>query len=139
MKQLADYVHSKGLKFGLYSDSGKLTYQKRPGSLGYEDINAETYASWGVDYLKYDNYYGNGTKPGALRLPSHERRLAGQYFILCVREVWMNRPHGHQRLETVGVQLITLVLIGIAFIQEQCRMTNGESMLVQEVGMTQTC
>ena len=54
MKALADYVHSKGLKFGLYSDAGTLTCQGRPGSRGYEFQDARTYASWGVDYLKYD-------------------------------------------------------------------------------------
>jgi len=65
MKKLADYVHSKGLKFGLYSDAGTHTCQKRPGSLGFEDVDAETYANWGVDYLKYDNCNDNGTKPEA--------------------------------------------------------------------------
>jgi alpha-galactosidase len=54
MKALADYVHSKGLKFGLYSDAGTLTCQKRPGSRGYEFQDARQYAAWGVDYLKYD-------------------------------------------------------------------------------------
>jgi alpha-galactosidase len=54
MKVLADYVHSKGLKFGLYSDAGKATCQGRPGSHGYEEADAKTYAEWGVDYLKYD-------------------------------------------------------------------------------------
>ncbi|HYW96307.1 MAG TPA: glycoside hydrolase family 27 protein [Bacteroidales bacterium] len=54
MKALADYIHSKGLKFGLYSDAGRQTCQKRPGSRGYEYQDARTYASWGVDYLKYD-------------------------------------------------------------------------------------
>jgi alpha-galactosidase len=55
MKALADYVHSKGLKFGLYSDHGLQTCQDRPGTYGYEYTDANTYASWGVDYLKYDN------------------------------------------------------------------------------------
>jgi alpha-galactosidase len=55
MKALADYVHGKGLKFGLYSDRGTLTCQKRPGAQGYERKDAETYAAWGVDYLKHDN------------------------------------------------------------------------------------
>eukprot|EP01114_Cavostelium_apophysatum_P003219 TRINITY_DN129_c0_g3_i2.p1 TRINITY_DN129_c0_g3~~TRINITY_DN129_c0_g3_i2.p1 ORF type:complete len:401 (+),score=44.94 TRINITY_DN129_c0_g3_i2:79-1281(+) len=55
MQALADYVHSKGLLFGLYSDAGHHTCAGRPGSLGYEAIDAKTYASWGVDYLKYDN------------------------------------------------------------------------------------
>ena len=55
IKALADYVHSKGLKLGVYSDHGTLTCQGKPGSYGYEYLDALTYASWGVDYLKYDN------------------------------------------------------------------------------------
>ena len=63
MKKLTDYVHTKGLKFGLYSDAGNMTCQRRPGSRGYEDTDAATYASWGVDYLKYDYCYNAGIKP----------------------------------------------------------------------------
>jgi alpha-galactosidase len=54
MKALADYIHSKGLKFGIYSDAGWRTCGGRPGSRGYEYQDALTYARWGVDYLKYD-------------------------------------------------------------------------------------
>jgi alpha-galactosidase len=54
MKALADYVHSLGLKFGIYSDAGRLTCGGRPGSQGHEYQDALTYAHWGVDYLKYD-------------------------------------------------------------------------------------
>ena len=54
MKAVADYVHSVGLKFGIYSDAGTMTCQKRPAGLGHEYQDARTYASWGVDYLKYD-------------------------------------------------------------------------------------
>ncbi len=54
MKALSDYVHSKGLKFGLYTDAGRRTCQGRPGSYGYEEIDARTYAEWGVDYTKVD-------------------------------------------------------------------------------------
>ncbi len=54
MKALADYVHSKGLRFGLYSDAGTRTCAGRPGSKGHELQDAKSYASWGVDYLKYD-------------------------------------------------------------------------------------
>jgi len=54
IKKLADYVHSKGLKFGIYSDAGTGTCQNRPGSRGYEFQDARQYAEWGVDYLKYD-------------------------------------------------------------------------------------
>ncbi|EPS71705.1 alpha-galactosidase [Genlisea aurea] len=61
---LADYIHSKGLKLGIYSDVGSLTCSgTMPGSLGHEDHDAKTFASWGVDYLKYDNCYNNGMSP----------------------------------------------------------------------------
>ena len=62
MKALADYVHSRGLKFGIYSDRGTMTCAGKPGSFGFETNDAQTYASWGVDYLKYDN-----CNPGAGR------------------------------------------------------------------------
>jgi alpha-galactosidase len=54
MKALADYVHSKGLKFGIYSDAGAKTCGGYPASRGHEYQDALTYAQWGVDYLKYD-------------------------------------------------------------------------------------
>ena len=54
MKALADYVHARGLKFGLYSDAGAKTCGGRPGSQGHEYQDAMQYARWGVDYLKYD-------------------------------------------------------------------------------------
>ena len=54
IKFLADYIHSKGLKFGIYSCAGSLTCQRRPGGLGHEFQDARTYARWGVDFLKYD-------------------------------------------------------------------------------------
>ncbi|KAI8021367.1 hypothetical protein LOK49_LG03G00194, partial [Camellia lanceoleosa] len=64
MKTLPDYVHSKGLKIGIYADAGTLTRDKRmPGSLGYEEHDANTFASWGIDYLKYDNCHNNGLSP----------------------------------------------------------------------------
>ena len=66
MKALADYIHSKGLKTGLYSSPGKLTCGGCVGSFGHEELDAETYAEWGFDYLKYDwcsyshEAYGSG-------------------------------------------------------------------------------
>jgi len=54
IKALADYVHSLGLKFGIYSDAGSKTCAGRPGGLGHEYQDALKYAAWGVDYLKYD-------------------------------------------------------------------------------------
>ncbi|QFU93794.1 NPCBM/NEW2 domain-containing protein [Amycolatopsis sp. YIM 10] len=61
IKALADYVHGKGLKFGIYTSAGVRTCAKTmPGSLGFEDIDAQTFADWGVDYLKYDNCNNQG-------------------------------------------------------------------------------
>jgi alpha-galactosidase len=54
MKALADYVHSKGLKIGIYSGPGPKTCAGYEGSLGHEEQDAKTYASWGIDYVKYD-------------------------------------------------------------------------------------
>lgn len=57
IKALADYIHSRGLKFGIYSCVGEKTCAGRPGSRGHEYQDALMYASWGVDYLKYDYCY----------------------------------------------------------------------------------
>ncbi|KAK7340067.1 hypothetical protein VNO77_20759 [Canavalia gladiata] len=87
IKALADYVHSKGLKLGIYSDAGLYTCSKKmPGSLGHEFQDAKTFASWGIDYLKYDNCNNQGIKPTA-RYPIMTRALmkAGRpiFFSLC--------------------------------------------------------
>jgi len=63
MKALADYVHGKGLKLGLYTDAGTGTCEKRPGSLNHEDQDAKTYASWGIDYVKIDWCNSEGLDP----------------------------------------------------------------------------
>jgi len=57
IKGVADYVHSLGLKLGIYGDAGTMTCAGYPGSLGTEELDAQTWADWGVDYLKYDNCY----------------------------------------------------------------------------------
>jgi alpha-galactosidase len=54
MKAVGDYIHSLGLKFGVYSDAGSKTCAGRPGGLGHEYQDAIQYSAWGVDYLKYD-------------------------------------------------------------------------------------
>ncbi len=64
MKAVADYVHSKGLKFGMYSCAGNLTCAGYPGSFEHEFIDAETFAEWGVDFLKYDYCYHSPIIPG---------------------------------------------------------------------------
>eukprot|EP01052_Picozoa_sp_SAG31_P050997 SAG31_NODE_11903_length_987_cov_1.478604_3_plen_74_part_00 len=52
MKALADYIHKKGLKFGVYSAQHEFTCQRRPGSYMHEAIDVQSYCDWGVDYLK---------------------------------------------------------------------------------------
>ncbi|CAN1769880.1 unnamed protein product [Linum perenne] len=87
IKALADYVHAKGLKLGIYSDAGSKTCSNlMPGSLGHEEQDAKTFASWGVDYLKYDNCNDDGTSP-KIRYPVMSRALLNSgreiFFSLC--------------------------------------------------------
>jgi len=86
IKPLVDYAHSKGLKFGIYSDAGTYTCARRPGSLGYEEIDAKAYAEWGVDYLKYDNCFHNNIS-GKIRYPKMRNALkkAGRniFYSIC--------------------------------------------------------
>ncbi|KAK3672358.1 hypothetical protein LTR78_007665 [Recurvomyces mirabilis] len=60
MKHVADQIHALGLGFGMYSSAGTYTCGQYAGSLGYETVDADTFAGWGVDYLKYDNCYNEG-------------------------------------------------------------------------------
>ena len=66
MKDLGDYIHSKGLKYGIYSSAGNMTCERRAGSLYYEAVDAQDWADWGVDYLKYDNCF-NEEVPAPIR------------------------------------------------------------------------
>lgn len=66
IKPVADYVHSKGLKFGMYSCAGTHTCGGHPGSFEHEFDDAETFAEWGVDYLKYDYCYKPDYIPGEI-------------------------------------------------------------------------
>ncbi|KAK4488968.1 hypothetical protein RD792_004759 [Penstemon davidsonii] len=87
IKALADYVHGKGLKLGIYSDAGTHTCSKQmPGSLGHEKEDAKTFASWGVDYLKYDNC-NNKNISAQERYPPMAKALLNSgrsiFFSLC--------------------------------------------------------
>ena len=61
MKALGDFIHKAGFKFGIYASAGTKTCKGKPGSYGYEDIDAQDFADWGIDYLKYSNCYYPGT------------------------------------------------------------------------------
>jgi len=93
MKALANYVHSKGLKLGLYSDAGSQTCGGRPGSRGYEFQDALTYASWGIDYLKYDWCNTEGLKAeGAYKTITAALRKAGRPMVLSICEWGNDQP-----------------------------------------------
>jgi alpha-galactosidase len=66
MKALADYLHSKGLKFGVYSSPEPKTCGGYEGSFGHEEQDARTYAAWGVDFLKYDYCSFKGDIPAQI-------------------------------------------------------------------------
>ncbi len=93
MKVLADYVHSLGLKFGIYSDAGWQTCGGKPGSRGYEYQDALTYAKWGVDYLKYDwcNTEGLNAK-GAYLTMRDALKKAGRPIVFSMCEWGESKP-----------------------------------------------
>jgi alpha-galactosidase len=99
MKALADYIHSKGLKFGIYSSPGPKTCAGYEGSFGHEEQDAETYAKWGVDYLKYDWCTAKGDEQAAYT-KMHEALLkTGRpiVFSLC--------QYGEQRVWAWGASV----------------------------------
>ncbi|USQ94156.1 glycoside hydrolase family 27 protein [Caulobacter sp. RL271] len=93
IKALADYVHAKGLKFGIYSDAGRKTCGGRPGSQGHEYQDAKTYASWGVDYLKYD-WCETGTRNAeeAYTLMADALRETGRDIVFSMCEWGTAKP-----------------------------------------------
>lgn len=96
MKPVVDYVHARGLKFGIYSDAAPRTCGGAYGSLGYEEIDARTYAQWGVDLVKYD--YCNAPEDAATAEARYRamgkalREAGGILLYLCewgVRKPWL--------------------------------------------------
>jgi alpha-galactosidase len=93
MKALADYVHSKGLKLGIYSDAGWQTCGSHPGSRGYEYQDAMQYAAWGIDYLKYDWCNTDGLKAEGAYLTMRQALLAaGRPIVFSICEWGDNQP-----------------------------------------------
>jgi alpha-galactosidase len=93
IKALADYVHQRGLKFGIYSDTGDKTCQQKPGSRGHEFQDAIRYAEWGVDYLKYDwcNSESLDAK-AAYETMALALRATGRPIVLSICEWGTNHP-----------------------------------------------
>lgn len=93
IKALADYVHAKGLKFGIYSDAGTKTCGGRPGSQGHEYQDALQYARWGVDYLKYD-WCSTGTRNAeeAYATMADALKASGRAILFSMCEWGNNQP-----------------------------------------------
>lgn len=98
MKALGDYLHDKGLLFGIYNSAGSLTCQGLAGSLNHEVTDAQDFASWGVDYLKYDNCF-NEDVPALTRYPAMRNALLSTgrdiFYSLCnwgEEETWQWAP-----------------------------------------------
>lgn len=93
MKALADYIHSKGLKLGIYSDAGWKTCGGRPGSRGREYQDAQVYASWEIDYLKYDWCNTEGLKAEGAYLTMRDALYeAGRPIVFSLCEWGNDKP-----------------------------------------------
>lgn len=89
MKSLTDYVHSKGLKFGLYTARGSGTCQGRPGSLNHEYLDAASYCEWGIDYIKIDAC--KGAEDERTAWTRFHEGLTKCYADVCIRWLAWNR------------------------------------------------
>ncbi len=104
LKSLSDYIHSKGLKFGMYSCAGFNTCAGYPGSFGYEFEDAKQFAEWGVDYLKYDfcNFPKSSDAANAYLTMSMALRNSGRDIIFAAcnwgkfdSSAWMRSRGAH--------------------------------------------
>lgn len=108
MKAIGDYIHSHGLKFGIYSSAGKFTCEGYSGSLDFEKIDAQDWASWGVDYIKYDNCF-NEARPGLERYTAMRKAInetgREMVFSICIwglEDVWEWGPKVGNSWRTTG-------------------------------------
>ncbi|HUH33346.1 MAG TPA: glycoside hydrolase family 27 protein, partial [Daejeonella sp.] len=104
IKAFADYVHSKGLKLGIYSNAAQLTCGGFTGSLNFEDQDAKTFATWGVDYLKYD--YCGAPADSATAVERYKKmgdavRKTGRDIALAICE-WGDRKPWHWAANSGG-------------------------------------
>ena len=94
IKPVAEYVHARGLKFGIYSCAGSHTCGGKPASYGYEEIDAQTFADWGVDFLKYDYCYAPpGVDGHALYMRMGQAlRATGRPILFSICEWGQHKP-----------------------------------------------
>ncbi len=95
IKAVADYVHSKGLKLGIYSDAADRTCGEKVGSYSYEEKDAQTFAAWGVDYLKYDYCFAPEDQATAIHrysTMSKALRKTGRPIVFSICEWGPRKP-----------------------------------------------
>jgi alpha-galactosidase len=93
MKVLADYLHARGFKFGIYNCAGTMTCAGYPGGRDHEEQDAKTYASWDVDYLKYDWCHSEGLKAPEAYKKMHDALVAsGRPIVFSICEWGQNKP-----------------------------------------------
>ncbi|MBI3568332.1 MAG: glycoside hydrolase family 27 protein [Gemmatimonadetes bacterium] len=93
IKALADYVHGKGLRFGIYTDAGRKTCEGRPGSYEHEALDAKTFAAWGVDYVKVDWCWAEGLDARTQYATMRDALLAaGRPIVFSICEWGQNQP-----------------------------------------------
>lgn len=95
IKSLADYVHNKGVKLGIYSDAAQLTCAGYTASLGFEEQDAKTFAAWGIDYLKYD--YCHAAEDSATAKVRYKKmadalKKSGREIVFSVCEWGVRKP-----------------------------------------------
>lgn len=135
MKAVADYIHQKGLKFGMYSCDGTMTCAQYPGSFDHEFQDAKTFAEWGVDLLKYDNCYRPVNFPGRLLYKRMGLALANCgrdiLFSACnwgneSSEKWIKETGAHMWRSTGDVLDNWNSVRDLAMIQQKLLATNGQ-------------
>lgn len=155
MKALTDYMHSKGMKFGLYSSPGPTTCGNYLASYGHEYIDAKTWADWGVDYLKYDycshTQVEKDSSEGSIRAPYDKMRAAldsaGRDIVYCIGYgaprvwVWGAEAGGNHWRTTCDITDRWNVVQAIGNCQDVCapatapgRFNDPDMMVVGEVG-----
>lgn len=92
MAAVADYVHGLGLKIGIYSSPGKTTCTRHIGSYGHEQQDANTFASWGMDYLKYDWCSATGDKPSTFKKMYTALQNTDRPFVYSISEHGIQQP-----------------------------------------------
>ena len=94
MKYIADYLHNLGLKFGMYSDAGFYTCAGYPASYGHEIVDAQTFADWGIDYLKYDfGFFPTSADPATAYLTMAQAlRMTGRDIVFAACTAGARNP-----------------------------------------------